>query len=73
MYGEFVKKNLVSACGKTVWGNPTDIGKVSEGALFDAVLDNIGKDLDALSFVDFDSENLDLHIEFSTFWFCCLF
>lgn len=39
---------IVSAGGKTVWGNPSDIGKVLEGSSFDVVLDNNGKDLDAV-------------------------
>nr|XP_027096790.1 chloroplast stem-loop binding protein of 41 kDa a, chloroplastic-like [Coffea arabica]XP_027115673.1 chloroplast stem-loop binding protein of 41 kDa a, chloroplastic-like [Coffea arabica] len=39
---------IVSANGRTVWGDPADIGKVLEGATFDAVLDNNGKDLDAV-------------------------
>lgn len=41
----------MSAGGKTVWGNPSDIGKVLEGSSFDVVLDNNGKDLDAVRFV----------------------
>ncbi|XAR61206.1 hypothetical protein NMG60_11034845 [Bertholletia excelsa] len=39
---------IVSAGGRTVWGDPADIGKVLEGAAFDVVLDNNGKDLDAV-------------------------
>ncbi|XP_042043166.1 chloroplast stem-loop binding protein of 41 kDa a, chloroplastic-like [Salvia splendens] len=39
---------IVSGGGKTVWGDPADIGKVLEGAAFDVVLDNNGKDLDAV-------------------------
>ncbi|CAA0828106.1 Chloroplast stem-loop binding protein of 41 kDa a- chloroplastic [Striga hermonthica] len=39
---------IVSAGGKTVWGEPADIGEVLEGAAFDVVLDNNGKDLDAV-------------------------
>ncbi|KAH8515499.1 hypothetical protein H0E87_004101 [Populus deltoides] len=39
---------IVSAGGKTVWGNPAEVGKVVEGAAFDVVLDNNGKDLDAV-------------------------
>lgn len=39
---------IVSGGGKTVWGEPADIGKVLEGATFDVVLDNNGKDLDAV-------------------------
>ena len=45
----------MSANGRTVWGDPADIGKVLEGATFDAVLDNNGKDLDAVRFVQFFS------------------
>lgn len=39
---------IVGAGGKTVWGDPTEIGKVLEGVTFDVVLDNNGKDLDAV-------------------------
>ncbi|KAI3460877.1 hypothetical protein Pfo_017540 [Paulownia fortunei] len=39
---------IVSAGGKTVWGDPAEIGKVLEGATFEVVLDNNGKDLDAM-------------------------
>ncbi|KAF7129612.1 hypothetical protein RHSIM_Rhsim10G0017600 [Rhododendron simsii] len=53
-----LEPEILRACGKTVWGNPTDIGKVLEGAVCDAVLDNNGKDLDVVGLVDFDSENM---------------
>lgn len=43
----------MSGGGKTVWGDPSDIGKVLEGASFDVVLDNNGKDLDAVRFAAF--------------------
>nr|GMD26867.1 chloroplast stem-loop binding protein of 41 kDa A, chloroplastic [Ipomoea batatas] len=39
---------IVEGGGKTVWGNPADVGKVLEGQVFDAVLDNNGKDLDTV-------------------------
>ncbi|XVF21777.1 hypothetical protein REPUB_Repub12eG0119300 [Reevesia pubescens] len=39
---------IVSAGGKTVWGDPADVGKVVAGATFDVVLDNNGKDLDTV-------------------------
>ncbi|OWM77873.1 hypothetical protein CDL15_Pgr018442 [Punica granatum] len=39
---------IVSAGGKTVWGDPADIGNVVGGEAFDVVLDNNGKDLDAV-------------------------
>ncbi|RZC89860.1 hypothetical protein C5167_035849 [Papaver somniferum] len=39
---------IVSAGGKTVWGNPADVGKIVAGAAFDVVLDNNGKDLDTV-------------------------
>ncbi|KAL3647883.1 Chloroplast stem-loop binding protein of 41 kDa a, chloroplastic [Castilleja foliolosa] len=39
---------IVSSGGKTVWGEPAYVGKVLEGATFDVVLDNNGKDLDAV-------------------------
>lgn len=38
----------MSGGGKTVWGDPAEVGKVLEGATFDVVLDNNGKDLDAV-------------------------
>ncbi|KAK6164697.1 hypothetical protein DH2020_001561 [Rehmannia glutinosa] len=41
-------QEIVSGGGKTVWGEPADIGKVLEGATFDVVLDNNGKDLDTV-------------------------
>lgn len=37
---------IVGAGGKTVWGDPADVGKVVGGEGFDVVLDNNGKDLD---------------------------
>lgn len=46
-------QEIVSAGGKTVWGNPSEIGKVLKGSAFDAVLDNNGKDLDTVRFVAF--------------------
>ncbi|XP_030444096.2 chloroplast stem-loop binding protein of 41 kDa a, chloroplastic [Syzygium oleosum] len=39
---------IVSGGGKTVWGDPGDVGKVVGGEAFDVVLDNNGKDLDAV-------------------------
>ncbi|KAJ1686071.1 hypothetical protein LUZ63_017461 [Rhynchospora breviuscula] len=39
---------LVSAGGKTIWGDPSEVEKVVGGAAFDVVLDNNGKDLDAV-------------------------
>ncbi|KAL0419903.1 UNVERIFIED_CONTAM: Chloroplast stem-loop binding protein of a, chloroplastic [Sesamum radiatum] len=41
-------QEIVGAGGKTVWGEPAEIGKVLEGAAFDVVLDNNGKDLDSV-------------------------
>lgn len=41
----------MSGGGKTVWGEPAEIGKILEGAAFDVVLDNNGKDLEAVRFV----------------------
>ena len=38
----------MGAGGKTIWGSPAELGKVVEGAAFDVVLDNNGKDLDAV-------------------------
>uniref|UniRef100_A0A1U7ZUW2 Chloroplast stem-loop binding protein of 41 kDa a, chloroplastic n=1 Tax=Nelumbo nucifera TaxID=4432 RepID=A0A1U7ZUW2_NELNU len=39
---------IVSAGGRTVWGDPSEVGKVVGGAAFDVVLDNNGKDLDTV-------------------------
>ncbi|KAI3439430.1 Epimerase domain-containing protein [Psidium guajava] len=39
---------IVSGGGKTVWGDPGDVGKVVGGEEFHVVLDNNGKDLDAV-------------------------
>ncbi|KAF3436300.1 hypothetical protein FNV43_RR23392 [Rhamnella rubrinervis] len=39
---------LVSAGGRTVWGDPADVGKAVGGSAFDVVLDNNGKDLDTV-------------------------
>lgn len=39
---------LTGAGGKTVWGDPADVGAAVGGASFDVVLDNNGKDLDAV-------------------------
>ncbi|RCV10071.1 hypothetical protein SETIT_2G082400v2 [Setaria italica] len=39
---------LTGAGGKTVWGDPADVGAAVSGASFDVVLDNNGKDLDAV-------------------------
>ncbi|KAM7253776.1 hypothetical protein ACFE04_031458 [Oxalis oulophora] len=39
---------IVSAGGKTVWGDPAEVGKVVGEATFDVVLDNNGKDLDTV-------------------------
>ncbi|XP_020101566.1 chloroplast stem-loop binding protein of 41 kDa a, chloroplastic [Ananas comosus] len=39
---------LRSAGGKTVWGDPADVGKIVGAESFDVVLDNNGKDLDAV-------------------------
>lgn len=43
----------MSAGGKTIWGDPSEIEKVVGGATFDVVLDNNGKDLDAVKYVNF--------------------
>lgn len=43
----------MSGGGKTVWGDPAEIGKVVEGASFDVVLDNNGKDIDTVRCVKF--------------------
>ncbi|KAI4301259.1 hypothetical protein L6164_034553 [Bauhinia variegata] len=39
---------IVNAGGRTIWGNPSDIGTVVGDEAFDVVLDNNGKDLDAV-------------------------
>uniref|UniRef100_A0A453MSG6 NAD-dependent epimerase/dehydratase domain-containing protein n=1 Tax=Aegilops tauschii subsp. strangulata TaxID=200361 RepID=A0A453MSG6_AEGTS len=42
---------LTSAGAKTVWGDPADVGAAVGGASFDVVLENNGKDLDAVKSV----------------------
>jgi hypothetical protein len=44
-------QEIVSAGGSTVWGNPADVGSIVGGEAFDVVLDNNGKDLEAVRFV----------------------
>ncbi|XP_078445000.1 chloroplast stem-loop binding protein of 41 kDa [Wolffia australiana] len=39
---------IVSAGGRTVWGDPADLGKAVGEAKFDVIVDNNGKDLDAV-------------------------
>ncbi|KAL1367345.1 hypothetical protein HN51_021413 [Arachis hypogaea] len=39
---------IVSAGGRTVWGNPADVGSIVGGEVFDVVLDNNGKDLETV-------------------------
>lgn len=66
-------QEIVSAGGRTVWGNPADVGKAVGGATFDVVLDNNGKDLDAVRFVAFIVENYCLIVPtfcVSVFVFC---
>lgn len=41
----------MSAGGRTVWGNPSEVGSVVGGEVFDVVLDNNGKDLETVRFV----------------------
>ncbi|VAI41637.1 unnamed protein product [Triticum turgidum subsp. durum] len=41
-------QELTSAGAKTVWGDPADVGAAVGGATFDVVLENNGKDLDAV-------------------------
>lgn len=36
-----------------MWGDPAEVGNLVGGAAFDVVLDNNGKDLDAVRFVCF--------------------
>ncbi|KAF2314878.1 hypothetical protein GH714_037034 [Hevea brasiliensis] len=43
-----IMTEIVSAGGRTVWGDPAEVGKAVEGATFDVVLDNNGKDLDTV-------------------------
>ncbi|KAL4310744.1 hypothetical protein GQ457_01G053220 [Hibiscus cannabinus] len=42
-------EKITRAGGKTMWGDPADVGNVVAGATFDVVLDNNGKDLDTVS------------------------
>jgi hypothetical protein len=44
-------QELTSGGAKTVWGDPADVGAAVGGASFDVVLDNNGKDLDAVKYV----------------------
>ncbi|KAE8696956.1 Chloroplast stem-loop binding protein of 41 kDa a [Hibiscus syriacus] len=39
---------ITSAGGKTLWGDPANVGNVVAGTSFDVVLDNNGKDLDTV-------------------------
>ncbi|GAV57782.1 Epimerase domain-containing protein [Cephalotus follicularis] len=39
---------IVSAGGKTLWGDPAEVGKIVAGTAFDVVLDNNGKDLETV-------------------------
>ncbi|KAK8630709.1 hypothetical protein V6N13_079490 [Hibiscus sabdariffa] len=41
-------EEITRAGGKTMWGDPADVGNVVAGATFDVVLDNNGKDLDTV-------------------------
>lgn len=58
-------QEITSAGGKTVWGNPADIGKVVGGETFDVVLDNNGKDLEAVRYTQ------DLLHQISPFYINC--
>lgn len=51
-------QEIVSAGGRTVWGNPAEVGSVVGGEVFDVVLDNNGKDLETVRFVIFNSRAL---------------
>ncbi|MCH89474.1 chloroplast stem-loop binding protein of 41 kDa chloroplastic-like, partial [Trifolium medium] len=42
------RHEIVSAGGSTVWGNPADVASIVGGEAFDVVLDNNGKDLEAV-------------------------
>uniref|UniRef100_A0ACD5Y6G2 Uncharacterized protein n=1 Tax=Avena sativa TaxID=4498 RepID=A0ACD5Y6G2_AVESA len=44
----FSRSELTSAGATTVWGDPADVGAAVGGATFDVVLENNGKDLDAV-------------------------
>lgn len=59
-------QEILSAGGRTVWGDPADIAKVLEGASFDVVLDNNGKDLDAARHVHLLSS-----FQVTFFLICC--
>lgn len=43
-----------------MWGDPAEVGKVVAGAAFDVVLDNNGKDVDAVRFV---CSNSSIHLK----------
>ena len=40
----------MDAGGKTVWGDPAEVGKAVGGETFDVVLDNNGKDLETVRY-----------------------
>lgn len=46
-----ILQEIVSGGGKTVWGEPADVGKIVGGEIFDVVLDNNGKDLESVRFL----------------------
>ncbi|KAK8951396.1 hypothetical protein KSP39_PZI003817 [Platanthera zijinensis] len=56
---------LVSAGGRTVWGDPADVGKIVGAAAFDVVLDNNGKDLDSVKVLRYLKCSPDKDILFS--------
>ena len=54
----------MSAGGKTVWGDPAEVGKVVGEAAFDVVLDNNGKSLDTVRSVSIFIYYIDLTCSF---------
>ena len=63
-------QELTSAGGKTVWGDPADVGAAVGGASFDVVLDNNGKDLDDVKYARYDSSVLCFSVPGVRFTIC---
>lgn len=43
-------QEITSAGGKTIWGDPSEIGKLVAGEAYDVVLENNGKDLETVRY-----------------------
>lgn len=49
-----------------MWGDPAEVGKVVGGVAFDVVLDNNGKDLDTVRFVELI---IEINLQSRCFWY----